>query len=343
MNIAIFGFGTSGKYCCNILENYKNVKNIFIIDRIKLKITNTKLQQITLKTFLNKRKEIDAAIICTPSSEHYKYAKICLENNIKVLIEKPFTLQLTHAKQLINLAKKKKLKCWTILQNRYNLAINKMLKLTKEIGLDSVSFVDCSLYWHRSKKYYLNNWRGKYSSDGGVLTNQAIHLLDMLIYTFGEIKSFNVLAGYNKKKLQAEDLITVNFLHKNNIISSFKATTRADRNYEASIDILSNKKRFKVRGISLNSFHYWDKKKFIKDTKNSENFSTAKGQFGGMGDGHKKILKEFLNKKIKLSSKNLEISKNLYVLKVIHSIYNDIFKSKKKYKKISDKQSILGK
>ena len=44
----------------------------------------------------------------------------------------------------------------------------------------------------------------------------------MLIYMFGEIKSFNVLAGYNKKKLQAEDLITINFLHKNNIISLLK-------------------------------------------------------------------------------------------------------------------------
>ena len=110
MNITIFGYGTSGKYCCKILENYKNVKNIFIIDKIKLKLTSNKLQQITFKTFLNKRKEIDCAIICTPSSEHYKYAKICLENNIKVLLEKPFTLQLKHAKQLINLAKKKKIK-----------------------------------------------------------------------------------------------------------------------------------------------------------------------------------------------------------------------------------------
>lgn len=342
MNIVIFGFGTSGKYCSNILENYKNVKNIFIIDKVRLKIRSRKLQQISLKTFLTKNKEIDCAIVCTPSSEHYKYAKLCLENNIKVLLEKPFTLQLKHAQQLINLAKKKNLKCWTILQNRYNLATNKMIKLTKEIGLNSISFVDCSLYWHRSKKYYSNNWRGKYSSDGGVLTNQAIHLLDMLIYTFGEIKSFNVIAGYNKKKLQAEDLITVNFLHKNNIISSFKATTRADRNYEASIDILSNKRRFRVKGISLNSFHYWKNRSFLTDKKNSENFSTAKGQFGGMGNGHKKILKEFLNKKTKLSSKNLEINKNLYVLKVIHSVYNDILKNKKNLKKISNKQSILG-
>ena len=246
-----------------------------------------------------------------------------------MLIEKPFTLQLKHAKKLIELSKKTKMKCWTILQNRYNLAAKKMLKLTKELGLKSVSFVDCSLYWHRSKKYYFNNWRGKYSSDGGVLTNQAIHLLDMLIYIFGEIKCFNVLAGYNKKKLQAEDLITINFLHKNKIISSFKATTRANRNYEASIDVISDKKRFKIRGISLNSFHLWKSNKFSIDKKNSENFGASTGQIGGMGNGHKKILKEFLSENNKFSSRGLEIKNNLYVLKVIHSIYNDLLSNKK--------------
>ena len=48
-----------------------------------------------------------------------------------------------------------------------------------------------------------------------------------------------------------------------------------------------------------------------------------------MGNGHLKILKEFLNKKVKKSSKNLEIEKNLYVYKLIHSIYNSLFIQKK--------------
>ena len=66
------------------------------------------------------------------------------------------------------------------------------------------------------------------------------------------------------------------------------------------------------------------------------------GPKSGMGNGHKKILKEFLNKKIKKSTRDLEISKNIYVLKVIHSIYNKISK-KIKLNKIENKQSLLGK
>ena len=47
-----------------------------------------------------------------------------------------------------------------------------------------------------------------------------------------------------------------------------------------------------------------------------------------MGNGHKKILKEFLNEKKINSSYDLEIKKNLHSLAVIHSIYNSIGKNK---------------
>ena len=61
-----------------------------------------------------------------------------------------------------------------------------------------------------------------------------------------------------------------------------------------------------------------------------------------MGNGHKKILQEFLSRKNKFSSKGLEIKNNLYVLKVIHSIYNNLLSNKKSLNKITYKQSKLG-
>ena len=59
-----------------------------------------------------------------------------------------------------------------------------------------------------------------------------------------------------------------------------------------------------------------------------------------MGFGHKKILNEFL-KHNKKSSRHLEIDHNYYLLKLIHSIYNNI-QSRKKFNKVFNKQSILG-
>ena len=339
MNIVIVGFGTAGKHYFNLLKSKKKFK-IFVIDKLSIPQSD-KFKQTSFEEIKKNKLFFDYAIIASPSGLHFKHAFFFLKNGANVLIEKPFVLRLDHAKKLINISSKKKLKCWTSLQNRYNLATTKLRSEINSKSIGKISLVDCMMLWHRDKEYYFENWRGKYSTDGGVLTNQAIHLLDTLIFNFGKINNFDVYAEFNKSKLQAEDLIIINFRHQNGILSSFKATTRADRNYRSAIDIIGEKGRIIIKGISLNTFSKFKNNNLMLNKNFSENFGENLGATGGMGFGHKKILNEFLVKN-KKSSKKLEIKENYYLLKVIHSIYNCIHKSKK-INKIQDKNSILGK
>ena len=129
--------------------------------------------------------------------------------------------------------------------------------------------------------------------------------------------------------------------HRNGIISSLAATTRANKNYESSIDVILENKRIQVSGVSLNEYkNYIDHKSKIEKGK-SELFSNKKGIYGAMGTGHNKILDEFLNKTNNKSSKDLELQKNLHVLVILHSVYKDYKRQDMKY--IKSKQSILGK
>jgi len=226
-------------------------------------------------------------------------------------------------------------------QNRFNKAIQGLKKIIEKKKLGNIFLVDCSLIWKRDKAYYETSWRGNYSSDGGVLTNQAIHLLDSLVYIFGNIKKVNSIIELNKKKLKAEDLVVLNSIHANNLISSIKATTRADSNYRSAMDILGEKGRVLVKGVSLNTLHLLKNNKIYDIKKSSENFEKGAGAVGAMGTGHKKILKEFFNKKKMKSSKNLEISENLHVLEIIHTVYNQ--RKLSGFSKVTNKQSVLGK
>lgn len=340
MNVLIIGFGVAGKYYLEILKKDKKIKKIYIFDKYKIK-KNKYIKQIDFNINLIKKLDIKFAFIATPSNLHFKYSKILLQNSINLLIEKPFVLKLSDAKTLINLTKNKKVKCWVAFQNRFNLAIQKLKKVVNKKTLGNIFLVDCSLLWKRDKKYYSVSWRGKYRSDGGVLANQAIHIIDALVYIFGKIQKFNSILVFNKKKLQAEDLAIINFVHKSGTFSSLKATTRADSNYRSAMDIIGEKGRALVKGISLNTFHLIKHNRIINDKKNSEEFGSSKGQIGAMGNGHQKIIKEFLSKKINKSSKNLEIEKNLHVLNVLHSIYNlkknNLFKIKKKQSQLGIK------
>ena len=339
MNVLIIGFGNVGKYYFDILSKNKKVKKIFICNDKKLP-NNKRYKQIAFNLKKIKKAKINSAIICTPSNLHFKFSKILALNSINLLIEKPFVLQMKHAHNLIKISNKKRIKCWVSFQNRYNLAIQKTKKIIKRKKLGKVFLVNCNLFWKRDFKYYKVSWRGNYKSDGGVLSNQAIHLLDAVIYMFGKINKFNGIVKFYKKKLEAEDLISLNFEHKNGIITNFKATTRADTNYSSSMDILGEKGRVIVNGISLNNFIKLTNNEMKTDKKNSEKFDTGSGPKGGMGNGHKKVLREFLNKRINKSSYNLEISKNLHCLEIIHSVYN--FPKDNKLEKIKNKQSKLG-
>ncbi len=339
MKIVIVGFGTAGKHYYELLKKKQN-KDLYIVDKLTLPVSKN-YRQISFNFIEKKNLVFDYAIIASPSGMHFKHALFFLNRGSNVLIEKPFVLKLSHAKKLINLSTKKNLKCWTSLQNRYNLATSKLRSEIKSKSIGKINLVDCTMLWHRDNKYYSNNWRGKYSSDGGVLTNQAIHLLDTLIYNFGEIVNFNVMADFNKKKLEAEDLILINFKHKNGTLSSFKATTRANNNYRSAIDVVGSKGRIIVKGVSLNTFSKFKNNNLVLNKRFSENFGENLGAKGGMGFGHKKILNEFLKNK-KKSSKNIEIKNNYYLLKLIHSLYNNI-NYNKNLNKISNKESMLGK
>ncbi len=335
--IAIVGFGSAGKHYYKLLKDKK--VELFVIDNVTIP-QNDNFKLITLDSIKKEKIYFEFAIICSPSGLHYEHADFFLRRSSNVLIEKPFVLKLEHAKKLIRLSKKKNVKCWTALQNRYNLATSSLGKELKKKSIGKVSLVDCTMIWHRSKNYYKTKWRGNYRTDGGVLTNQGIHLLDTLIYNFGEISNFDVIADFNKKKLQAEDLIAINFRHKSGVISNFKATTRANQDYRSAIDVIGTKGRIIVKGISLNTFHKFSNKNLIFFKKRSEEFKLGMGPVSGMGFGHKKLLDEFLNIKLK-SSKDLEIEKNYYLLKLIHSIYNEVF-NKKKLNKVINKNSLLG-
>ena len=134
---------------------------------------------------------IKYAIIATPSYLHYKYAKLLIQNNVNLLIEKPFVLNLSNAKKLIQLNKSKKNKCWVVFQNRFNVAVQHLKKNIMGKNFKDVFFVDAKMFWNIDIKYYKSGWHGKYKTDGGVLTNQAIHTLDTIVYLFGKVRRFN--------------------------------------------------------------------------------------------------------------------------------------------------------
>ena len=104
------------------------------------------------------------------------------------IVEKPITLKSEHAEYLYNLAKSKKKKIFVAFQNRYNPSIKRTKKALIKKSFGKIITVSARLRWCRYADYYNDDWHGTWKLDGGVLSNQAIHILDILLWFFGPVK-----------------------------------------------------------------------------------------------------------------------------------------------------------
>lgn len=113
MRIGIIGLGDiAQKAYLPILSKKENIELILCtrnkekLERLAKKYRLTEYVQ-TVDELLNLK--IEAVLICTPSPTHFELTKRLLENGIHVYIDKPIAMNLSESKQIVQLAKEKKL------------------------------------------------------------------------------------------------------------------------------------------------------------------------------------------------------------------------------------------
>tara|TARA_Y100001935_G_scaffold243995_1_gene235975 strand:+ start:295 stop:1371 length:1077 start_codon:yes stop_codon:yes gene_type:complete len=242
---------------------------------------------------LDNEKSLDLVAVMTPSGMHYEHSlKILKKYNVNIIVEKPTFLKTTQVKKIYEIAKGKKIKIYPVFQNRYNKAIKRVKKALVNNELGKINIINVRVRWCRPQRYYdLSDWRGTYSHDGGALTNQGIHHIDLLRYLFGEVKTVNCKMKTFGAKIEVEDSAVANLEFQNNSIGTLEITTAArPKDYEASISIIGSKGLAQVGGWAVNELQ-------IFSIKNEDcyNFSQKIPDAYGFGhyDFYNDIAKDF--------------------------------------------------
>lgn len=129
--------------------------------------------------------------LCTPHDRHADLAAECLARGISVLVEKPLAHTLDEGERLALLAEDSARDGGAVLgvcfQNRYNDHSRAVARLLADGGLGAVLGARATVDWFRDAAYYADRpWRARWASaGGGVLMNQAIHTLDLLLWFLG--------------------------------------------------------------------------------------------------------------------------------------------------------------
>lgn len=95
--------------------------------------------------------------------------------------------------------------------------------------------------------------------DGGVLTNQASHHVDLLEYMMGDVESVFAKSITALVDIEAEDTAIVTLKFKNGALGIIEATTAVrPKDLEGSISILGETGTVEIGGFAVNKMLHWN-------------------------------------------------------------------------------------
>lgn len=171
--------------------------------------------------------DINAVSICTPSGDHARQILMALRAGKDVVVEKPMTISLADADEVIRVAEETGRKVCSISQLRFSDAIQEIRRVIQEGHLGKIYSVALTMRYFRSQAYYDQaGWRGTWAQDGGgVLMNQGIHGIDMLCYLLGPAKEVAAYADTLGRNIEVEDTAVAAVKFENGVLATIDAST----------------------------------------------------------------------------------------------------------------------
>jgi predicted dehydrogenase len=208
------------------------------------------------------KEDVDVVNIMTPSGMHVEHALDIINKYKKhMVIEKPMCLNIRDGIELIETAKNHNIQVFVVHQNRFNKAVQKIKSAIELQQIGRIALATVRLRWSRGQNYYERDpWRGIWALDGGVLTNQAIHHIDILRWLIGDVKSVSAIGATQFVDIEVEDTACVWLRFQNGTLGIIEATNTVRPEYtdlEASVSMLAEKGTLVVEGTSINKLTTW--------------------------------------------------------------------------------------
>lgn len=186
----------------------------------------------------------DVVHVCTPHAEHLPVALDVLDGGHHLLVEKPLAATLTQAEELLAAAEAaaaRGVRTGVVLQNRYNPPNQRLHELVSTGALGQVYGAKADVNWHRTPEYYqARPWRGTWAgAGGGVMMNQAIHTLDLLLWLLGpaEVVRGHAATYALADAIEVEDTAEFVISHAGGARSTLFATTTYPLNAPITVTV----------------------------------------------------------------------------------------------------------
>jgi len=210
VRVGVIGVGHIGSHHARIYSKMADVQLAGVVD-VDQKRRDRAARECNTKAFANREElfdKVDAVSVVVPTDLHYPVAKDFLERGVHCLIEKPITLTLEEAEELLTIARSKNLVLQIGHVERFNSAILEAQKYVKD-----PKFIEA---------YRLGPYDPR-TSYIGVVLDLMIHDIDIVLYLVrSPVKRIDAIGG--SVLSQNEDIANARINFQNGCVASISAS-----------------------------------------------------------------------------------------------------------------------
>jgi predicted dehydrogenase len=205
------------------------------------------------------RAQPDVISVLTPSGLHREHVLQLAPYGKHIVVEKPMALTLDDADAMIAACDEHGSRLFVVKQNRFNVPVVKLREAMEKKRFGKLVMGTVRVRWCRTQAYYdMDAWRGTWALDGGVLTNQASHHVDLLEWMMGDVESVFAKSTTALVNIESEDTAIAVLKFRNGALGCIEATTATrPKDLEGSISILGEKGTVEIGGFAVNQMKTW--------------------------------------------------------------------------------------
>lgn len=250
LNVAVIGLGNIGNTHARIYQQHPSCNLVGVCDVIKERADKAAEKHNTrafysIQELLASGLQLDAVSVCSAGVEnggdHYQPTVELLEAGIPVLGEKPISNEISKAKEMVALAKEKKLRYGVNLNHRFTPAALQAKEWVDQGRLGELNIVNMTMWINNPNE----------SSPHFHMRALHPHSLDVMRYFCGEVEKVQAFFKKGKgRKIWSN--VQVNLLYQNGIIGHL--TGSYDGNFGAAgtygletLEVVGSDGRFVLR------------------------------------------------------------------------------------------------
>lgn len=266
LNFALVGCGRIAKRHSELLGHGQiaNARLVAVCDVVEAKAAKIASQfGVAFHTDMHEmmeKNDIDVVVVLSESGLHAEHVVALAPYGKHIVVEKPMALTLDDADAMIQACDDAGVKLFVVKQNRFNVPVMKLREALEHGRFGKLVLGTIRVRWCRDQRYYdQDSWRGTWAMDGGVLTNQASHHIDLLEWMMGDVESVFAKSTTALVDIEAEDTAVVVLKFTSGALGVIEATTAVrPKDLEGSISVLGETGTVEIGGFAVNQMKVWN-------------------------------------------------------------------------------------